>query len=85
MSQCNNQEFEMKEDNYPPLSVDEFTGTDIGGYSNEERHGVYLTNNYNATTEYNSEGLYFQRMVYKITPTTDKCKNYIYICIYIDI
>lgn len=64
VNQCSNQDFEMVEDEYPKITINQPSGIDIGGYG----ENVYLTNQYYATiARYGSNfDYYFSRMVYRI-------------------
>lgn len=71
-TQCSNQEFEMKEDDYPKAEIGKITDTDYGCYTDGY---YYLTNEYYATVEISqSSSYYYKRMIYKIEITEkQKC------------
>lgn len=66
INQCSNQEFEIKEDEYPKITYNQVNDIDIGGYINKDSIKYFLTNNYYATIKKGSD-FYFKRMVYRIT------------------
>lgn len=70
-NQCSNQDFEIREDEYPKVTYNKRSDIDIdidiGSYTIDSTK-IFLTNNYYAIVERGSD-VYFKRMIYKIDIT----------------